>query len=406
MTLLKDTNIRSLFASVTLSAIGDWAFQVAMIFYIYQTTESAIYVSALMLTSAIPGLVLSSVVTRVVAKLSLKKVLIFADIARALLVLALIAVVDHIDAILMLNVIIGIFSVAFRTAYVQTITIRFDSSIRHKVNALLNIGSFVSMGIGAALGASFLVQFSIITCLLFNSFSFVISGICLLYLQSDKADEINNIEQSNNSINLIFFNDLKNNTMLKSVLLFGLSWGIVGGAFTILIPIMLLSGQTDADNLGLFYFFQAIALIIGSTIVYRIDFSKNTRRLVIVFIVAYFIQALSFSSALISNSIPLMIFLLMVMRISGGIIIPLDTTIIQNNCTGPTLSMFYNIHSLTYTILFQSAILLIGLLVDNYGIDFTCQIMAYFSSITIGFISLYTYFSYVRSNSSKGTVNV
>ncbi|MEZ8881495.1 MFS transporter [Vibrio lentus] len=405
MKLLKNTNIRSLFASVTTSSIGDWAFQVAMIFHIYQSTQSAFYVSALMLSSAIPGLLLSSIIIRIVARLNLKSVLIYSDVARALLVLALITVVDDIYVILCINIVIGMFSVAFRTAYIQTITSRFNSTLRHKVNALLNIGSFVSMAMGAALGANFLTQFSVATCLLLNALSFLVSAVFLIWLRFEQSEKIRIGEQALTRINRKFFEDIKSNIMLKVVLAFGLSWGIVGGAFTILIPIMLVEGQTDANNLGLFYLFQAVALIIGSTIIYRIEFAKNTQLIVVVFILAYFIQALSFSLALISSSVALMILLLMIMRITGGIIIPLDTTIIQNNCNGSTLSMFYNAHNLTYTILFQVSILSIGVLVDSYGIDFTRQVMAYFSSISIGVISLYACIECIRTNANKRITN-
>jgi predicted MFS family arabinose efflux permease len=392
MSLFKNTNLRALLPSVFVSSAGDWIFQIAILLYIFTDSQSAMMISAFVLTSALPSLFLSPVIIRYITKFSNKHVLVAADIIRAALVGLLILLHDSMVAIFVINALVGLCSVAFNSAYVKNNTTLFDSDIRHRVNAILNSGTYMAMILGSLIGATLITNISLELCLVADAASFILSALFLIKLKNTPVQtEQNDGPQKKTSIWEMMSaikTEVQQSMVLSSVIIFGLSWGVIGGAFTVLLPVMFMTADSGVDLLSTFYSTQAIALIFGSFIVYKIDFKKENNRLFRTFSIAYFFQAICFAVALFSPFWLLTFVAIFLMRLCSGIIIPLDTTLIQNNSSKASLPFVYSVHGLIYKTCYQVSVVTVGIMIDTLTIDVTKTIVGWTAIIVISTISL------------------
>ncbi|WP_118986910.1 MFS transporter [Photorhabdus sp. CRCIA-P01] len=406
MIFVKDNNLKFLFPAVTISAVGDWVFQVSILLYIYNSTKSGLMVSLFILSSALPSLLFSPFIVRFLTGINNKTAMIYGDILRAILILCMLLSLQSIYYIFLINMLIGIVSTAFRTSYIKKVTQLYDINTRSKINAVLNSGSFIAMGLGSVIGAFLLNLFSIETALIFNAISYIGSCLFLIGINSDSAlfhDKIKKKVTINEMIYKLFY-EIKQSPILSSIIILGLSWGVVGGALNVLLPVIFMSDEAGGRLLSTFYIVQAVSMLAGCIIVYNIKFDGEKRFAFILFIIAYFFQAILFSAALFINNIYLIFIFIFLMRLCGGIIIPLDTTLIQNNSSETNLPLVYNIHSLSYTSFYQISVLVVGLMIDTFDIDRTKNIIGLTSLIVISIICLISCMFMMRKVTSNSEV--
>ncbi|MCA6222473.1 MFS transporter [Photorhabdus antumapuensis] len=406
MIFVKDNNLKFLFPAVTISAVGDWVFQVSILLYIYNSTKSGLMVSLFILSSALPSLLFSPFIVRFLTGINNKTAMIYGDILRAILILCMLLSLQSIYYIFLINMLIGIVSTAFRTSYIKKVTQLYDINTRSKINAVLNSGSFIAMGLGSVIGAFLLNLFSVETALIFNAISYIGSCLFLIGINSDSAlfhDKIKKKVTINEMIYKLFY-EIKQSPILSSIIILGLSWGVVGGALNVLLPVIFMSDEAGGRLLSIFYIVQAVSMLAGCIIVYNIKFDGEKRFAFILFIIAYFFQAILFSAALFINNIYLIFIFIFLMRLCGGIIIPLDTTLIQNNSSETNLPLVYNIHSLSYTSFYQISVLVVGLMIDTFDIDRTKNIIGLTSLIVISIICLISCMFMTRKVTSNSKV--
>jgi predicted MFS family arabinose efflux permease len=406
MNFYKDKNIRALFGSVFLSSIGNWIFQISILIYIFNDSKSATMISAFILTSALPALIFSPLLVRYISRFSNKTVLVAADIVRAILIAAMIFLHESIIAIFIINAFVGLVSVAFNSAYVKQVSVLFSREIRHKVNAILNSGNHMATIIGSLAGASLVINFSIELCLLINSLSFIFSAALLYSLNNltsgDKEESDNEDQESLLKMMLKVKAELGRSTILSSVIIFGLSWGVIGGAYTVLLPVIFMSQENSPELLSGFYTVQAIALIFGSIIVYSIKLNEENIRLFRIYIIAYLLQAVFFSFSLFTPVWSLVFVSISMMRLCSGVIISLDTTLIQNNCSNITLPFIYSAHGLIYKTCYQFSVIMAGIMIDTLSIETTKLVIGWSAIIVISTISLVALsWSYKQSATSN-----
>jgi MFS family permease len=404
--LHKNANLRVLLPAIFISRTGDWIFQIALLLYIFNDSQSAFTVSLFVLTYTMPSMLLSPLITRYIIRYSGKQILIAADIVRAALITLLIVWHDSMMAIFLINALIGIVGVAFNAAYIRSVSAIFGSDKRHRINAMLNSSSYFAMIVGSLLGALLITNMTLEACLFANATSFLCSALFLVRLRNiprEETDQESTTEQlSIKQILLSISGEVKNSVVLSSVIAFGLSWGVVGGAIAVLLPVMFMSEDNSSNLLSIFYSTQAIALIAGSLIVYKIKTEKGDKILFRLFSMAYFFQAMCFACALFSQNSFISVAALFAMRLCGGIIVPLDTTLIQNNSTKQSLAFIYNVHGLIYKSCYQVSIVMIGIMIDKWDIHLTKFIVGWTSIIVISSISVVTLFwSFRDSTQSK-----
>ncbi|MEI8631562.1 MFS transporter [Vibrio sp. PP-XX7] len=104
------------------------------------------------------------------------------------LVVLLVLSQESFTAVFIVNALLGVVSVAFRSAYIRKITDLYEAEQqRHQVNALLNSGSYIAMGLGSIAGAALISQWSLTICLWIDAAEFLISALFLYHLQPDQG---------------------------------------------------------------------------------------------------------------------------------------------------------------------------------------------------------------------------
>jgi MFS family permease len=89
---LRQRNFRLLWLASLISSVGTWALYTALPFFVYDQTGSALATGAMVMAQTIPRIALSSVAGVCVDRWDRKRTLIVADLARALLLVPLVAV--------------------------------------------------------------------------------------------------------------------------------------------------------------------------------------------------------------------------------------------------------------------------------------------------------------------------
>ena len=102
--------------------------------------------------------------------------------------------------------------------------------------------------------------------------------------------------------------------------------GIIGGAYQLLLTIY--AEKIFHTNIGILYTVQGAGLMIGSLLV-NLYISHNKEKMKKVFGWAYLLQGIFFLGFILSDQLIIGIITLFCMRIAGGIIVPLDTTLLQ-----------------------------------------------------------------------------
>ncbi|CAM3800851.1 Major Facilitator Superfamily protein [Vibrio aerogenes CECT 7868] len=400
---IRDKNLKALLPSVMVSSMGDWIFHVALLLYLFRGTQSGVIVSLFILSSTLPSLLLSPLIVKKISHFANRTTLVSADLLRMVLVASLVLFQDAMTAVFIVNAFLGVVSVAFRSAYIRKITDLYEPDQRHQVNALLNSGSYIAMGLGSVAGAALISQWSLSVCLWIDAASFLLSALFLYNLQAD-AEGGEKEQKQSPTLKLMLsalVTEVKGSVVLSSVLAFGLSWGIVGGAFSVLFPVLFMTQAESSGLLSTFYTVQALALLAGSFIVYKTKFKENENYLFRLFLFAYFCQAFCFSLALFTDNIYLSFIAIYFMRLCGGIIIPLDTTLIQNNSSEESLPLIYNIHGLTYNSCYQFTVLAVGIMIDSLQLSTTKAIAGWTAIVTISTICLVS----LVLNSRRGVAN-
>ncbi|CAM3967249.1 hypothetical protein BAAL111456_08030 [Bacillus albus] len=86
--LLKtNTNFKKLFYGQILSVLGDWFHTVALLTFVYSITESPFMIALTFISKGLPQLLLSPFIGGIVDRFPKKKILIFTDILRGIIVL-------------------------------------------------------------------------------------------------------------------------------------------------------------------------------------------------------------------------------------------------------------------------------------------------------------------------------
>jgi hypothetical protein len=152
--------------------------------------------------------------------------------------------------------------------------------------------------------------------------------------------------------------------IIFSLVFAGLSWGLVGGAYQVLIVIYGARVFHAGDfGIGMLYSSEGLGMLIGSLIVAKY-FNSNTDQMIKVFGWSYLVQGAFFLFFILSGQLLLGAMFVFIMYIAGGIITPLDSTLIQTFTPQNLLGRVLTFHTATYSSFMQLSIFLTGLLLE------------------------------------------
>ena len=182
--LLKTRDFSLLWSGQLVSQIGDGLNKVALLWFVYELTGSALKMTVIGLLQTLPALVLGPLIGVYVDRLPKKWLMVWIDVARTLLVLLI--PVLHSLGVLTLNkiyvlvLLTAIASTAFGPALSSSVPLIVP---RHQLtagNALIQSGVNIAVLVGPALsglGIAFIGERNV---LFINAITYFISALCLL----------------------------------------------------------------------------------------------------------------------------------------------------------------------------------------------------------------------------------
>ncbi|WP_242267426.1 MFS transporter [Bacillus cereus group sp. BfR-BA-01352] len=386
--LLKtNKNFQRLFYGQTLSVLGDWFHTVALLTFVYSITESPFMIALTFISKGLPQLLLSPFIGGIVDRFSKKNIMIFTDITRGILVLTYLLASYKIEIIFISNICLSVLSCLFEPAKQATLKNIVHQNHFVTANSLSStMNGFMSI-MGASLGGIIAQSLHIEFAFLVNSLSYFISAY-FIYNMSIPAHDTCNKKK-------VFLTDIKDGytyilqtKIILTLILVGISWGLIGGAYQLLLTIY--AEKIFHTNIGILYTVQGAGLIIGSLLV-NLYISNNKEKMKKAFGWTYFLQGIFFLGFILSNQLIFGIITLLCMRIAGGIIVPLDTTLLQTYTNKNMIGKVFSFHYSIYGSLIQLSMLITGWLLEILSPQMIGSLLAT-CCIFVSFIWLYLFY--------------
>ncbi|MDQ3661288.1 MAG: MFS transporter, partial [Actinomycetota bacterium] len=181
---LAHRDFRLLLGSLTTSGIGDWFYNVALVVYVLDVTDSSpAWVAAATIGRLAPYILLGSLGGVVADRYDRRKVMMAADVVRAALMLAL-ALIVVTGAPVAFAVLIAFLSTAAGTPFFPAVAAVTPSVVDEKslapANALITTVDSLALAAGPALGGLLLtVAASPVAAFVVNSATFMVSALML-----------------------------------------------------------------------------------------------------------------------------------------------------------------------------------------------------------------------------------
>ncbi|PEA55075.1 hypothetical protein CON64_09325 [Bacillus pseudomycoides] len=168
--LKNNVSFRNLFFALSISTLGDWFYSVALMGFLYKTTNSPLIISMLLLAGALPRLLFSPFVGVFIDRFNKKKIMVITDLFRGCLIILAIPFSHNLSALFLLTILNSIASIFFNPARQATIPALVHKNELAIANSLSNV-VYGAMGIiGASLGG-------VLTALVSYKFAFVIDSL-------------------------------------------------------------------------------------------------------------------------------------------------------------------------------------------------------------------------------------
>ncbi|PFQ33812.1 MFS transporter [Bacillus cereus] len=397
-TLLKtNTNFKKLFYGQTLSVLGDWFHTIALLTFVYSITKSPFMIALTFISKGLPALLLSPFIGGVVDRFSKKKIMISTDILRGMIVLTYLFAIYKIEIIFIANICLSVLSCVFEPAKQAALKNIVHQNHFVTANSLSStINGFMSI-MGASLGGIIAHSLHIEFAFLVNSLSYFISAYFINNMSIPAHDTCNKKKA--------FFTDIKDGytyilqtKIILTLILVGISWGIIGGAYQLLITIY--AERIFHTNIGVLYTVQGAGLMIGSLLV-TLYMSHNKEKMKKAFGWAYLLQGFFFLGFILSNQLIIGIITLFCMRITGGIIVPLDTTLLQTYTHENMMGKVFSFHYSIYGSLIQLSMFITGSLLEILS----PQIIGTLLAICCIFVSFIWLFLFYRGKLSEESID-
>lgn len=315
------------------------------------------------------------------------------DFLRGVIVLTYLLATYKIEIIFVANICLSVLSCLFEPAKQSTLKMIIRQKHLVTANTLSStVNGFMSI-MGASLGGIIAQALSIEIAFIINSLSYFVSAL-IIYKLNIPSHKKFNIKKS-------FFVDIKDGytyilqkKIILALILVGVSWGIIGGAYQLLLTIY--AERIFHSNIGILCTVQGLGLIIGSLFV-NLYVCKNKETMKKAFGLAYLLQGFFFLGFVLSNQLIIGIITLLCMRIAGGIIVPLDTTLLQMYTEENMIGKVFSFHYSIYGSLIQLSMFITGWLLETLS----PQVIGCLLAICCIFVSFIWLFLFYRGKLSE-----
>ncbi len=161
--------------------------------------------------------------------------------------------------------------------------------------------------------------------------------------------------------------EVRRNRIARVMIIIGISWGFAGGGYYILVPVL---GphvyHMGALGIGVLYVVDGVGVWLGAAAVSRWVGSPS-RRAYLWYGVGYLTQAVFFGLLAQTTTLVAGALFLLGMRISSGMIIPLDAGLLQLNVSGSFQGRVFALHVATYGSVMQLLYVVVGWAFQHFG---------------------------------------
>lgn len=275
--VLRERNVALLFGGQIISAVGDFMLFLALPFWMYQLTGSAMAKGIMFAALTIPQLIVSPFAGVVVDRVDRKRLMILSDFVRAALMLAYLTVnsADHVWIIYALDFAESSMSQFLRPSVAALVPALVSSEQLAQANALLGASFSVAKLVGPALGGVLITVIGPHGVALFDAASYLFSAAAILAMRLPHTQPV--IVQMNAASNKIggFVAQLRQGAALvverpilrvvfASLGVLMLSQGVINVLIVVIVKQLWGVGATE---LGWLTSAEGIGAVIGTVIV-------------------------------------------------------------------------------------------------------------------------------------------
>jgi len=186
--LIKNRKFCFLWTALFISTIGDWAYYFVILLYMYKITKLNIFLGFLTITYTLPAIFFAPIAGILTDKFNKKKIMIFTDIVRAV-IMSLFPLVKSLSIIYLLVFIEQSFTVLFlpaSQAFVPQI-IKGKKQLL-KANSWIAGGKSVGRILGSAMGAFLYAAIGMEIIFLFDGLTYIVSLLCVIPIKYKAED--------------------------------------------------------------------------------------------------------------------------------------------------------------------------------------------------------------------------
>lgn len=281
--------------SQALSSLGDVFYQVIIMVWVYQKTQSSLQTSLVLIANILPGFIISPRAGALIDRFSRKTILIWSSFASALVTFSF-AFLLKVDDIPLWSIYLSISLLSIITAFIHPSKMAILPSIVSK-SKLTQANSFIIgsgqaiMAIGFGAGGFLSSRFQLDHLVLFNSLCFLAGGLMLILLQV-REDHLQSSE-SQTDLETGFFSGLKSsyrliqkNKLAHPLIIIELiehiPHGIWSSAITLSFVVNVLEGGMDEWGLMTGVYFGGMLIGAGFCTLMSGFISRNTGKVIII----------------------------------------------------------------------------------------------------------------------------
>jgi MFS family permease len=319
VSLLRDNrNYRYTWAGQVVSEIGDHFNNIAVFSLAVAHTKSGLVVSGVMLSRAIPAMLIGPLAGVLLDRLNRKQIMIASDLIRAVVAMAFILTVRRTDTWLLyvLSALLMLASPFFTSGRASILPSIATKDELHTANSLTQTTQWTTLTIGTFLGGASVMQFGYQWAFFGNSLSFLVSALCIsrLFLAGrgfrpprSSLTEAEVVRPWHEYVEGLRY--MRATPLILGLALINVGWATGGGAAQILFTVFgeLVFNRGPA-GLGTIWSFAGVGLLCGGALAHtigrRLSFTNYKRSIAICYIVhggsyILFSQMRSFTWALV-----------------------------------------------------------------------------------------------------------
>jgi MFS family permease len=380
---------RNLWIGTTGRSLGGWIYRITLITYAVRTLPQGVGIAWILLASGLPAVILAPWTGPLIDRFDKRLLLIMVNLSLATLTLILFAIV-HLRHVVVLDFIMiallssgSAFTNPARTALTTQLVSR-----EHLPNmrGFEVVTSGVIMVMGALIGGFIVTLASVSTGFLLTALSYLWYALWSVTLpQPARADHPDHRREKGL---LAYLKDLREglriawvNPVAMLVLGLGISWGIIGGSYYVLLSYVGSGALTaNGTGIGLFYALDGVGYMIGGGVAGQ-WFGTHDKTSRMAMIAAYLLQSVFLVFFARSSHLDMAIVWLLVMRIASGIVVTLDGLMLQRNVPQQYQGRIISLHDGLYGLLMQGSYLIGGWGIMVLGAPMLGTILAALSAI-------------------------